>query len=604
MKIYKFPLFHHLIIISFVVGWNIIPAQRLEKDRVLASAGNKIITVGEFMKRFEMTPRVDRHETVSKLKEEFLYTLIQEKLWAEYAESQGLNTSPLVKISLREIKKMFARDELYKREVMSKIVIPNSELFAESRRCSFTLYLNYLVAKSRAEIDKLHSELAAGHSFTSILKQREEYKEQQKPIQVECGQVDSAREELFYSLEPGHFTSPVKTEAGWTIFYLKEKAAQKSVERNALLTSAKKIVEKRKYSHTYAAFNKKFLSGKNIKTDDKLFLKLSKYLGGKFKSKSAAAALNFYDIYSLNKNFTPLERKAPFVKFKKTPATIEDFLGFLAFRGIKLKTAGQDNLEKTLIGELHEFIRLEIIYREAVKRGLQDSPEAASALEMWRSNYLAQLSKKDLGNGIKVTSGEIISELNKIKSSGNINSVKVLIASTNELPSIENLLKSRSSSDNLEQAYQNLTDKRNIRLYKSRKFEPAANYLNFGLNENADIGELIGPVEYKSKYYLVEIFDKKKFIKPDSLNPTEKEGVRQALYFRKLRDRIDRKTIELSNKYGVKINYKLLGRIKVSNLSMVLMKYFGLGEKILAVPFVNEYYEWFNKWKNKDKTLP
>ena len=61
----------------------------------IATVGSKPISVDEFRFRYELTPQMFRgHETISnELKQEFLYTLIAEKLLASYGESISLDTS-------------------------------------------------------------------------------------------------------------------------------------------------------------------------------------------------------------------------------------------------------------------------------------------------------------------------------------------------------------------------------------------------------------------------------------------------------------------------------------------------------------------------------
>ena len=63
-----------------------------EKD-IIAKVGDKILTVDEFKYRFEFTPQINRiNSDQESAKDELLYTLISENLFAIEAQKRGLDT--------------------------------------------------------------------------------------------------------------------------------------------------------------------------------------------------------------------------------------------------------------------------------------------------------------------------------------------------------------------------------------------------------------------------------------------------------------------------------------------------------------------------------
>jgi len=92
-----------------------------QESDVIAEANNSKITSDEFLKRFELTPRVRSSANIDTQKTHFLYTLIAEKLWAEEARSQNLDTMDSYKYYISNLEKLLVRDALFKREIEEKV---------------------------------------------------------------------------------------------------------------------------------------------------------------------------------------------------------------------------------------------------------------------------------------------------------------------------------------------------------------------------------------------------------------------------------------------------------------------------------------------------
>src|SRR5574338_1270717 len=86
---------------------------------ILAKIGTEVITKDEFQSRYELTPQLFRENKKIKneLKEEFLYSLIAEKLLSLYGDEIKIDTTDIVKKNLKIFEEMLVRDALYKKEV-------------------------------------------------------------------------------------------------------------------------------------------------------------------------------------------------------------------------------------------------------------------------------------------------------------------------------------------------------------------------------------------------------------------------------------------------------------------------------------------------------
>ena len=95
-----------------------------EDYETIATTGSVQITIEEFHNRFEFMPHLNYSNNYpDTLKKEFLYSLIVEKLWTLEVTQLGFDTLDNVKYSLNTLEKMLVKDELFKQEVESEIMV-------------------------------------------------------------------------------------------------------------------------------------------------------------------------------------------------------------------------------------------------------------------------------------------------------------------------------------------------------------------------------------------------------------------------------------------------------------------------------------------------
>ncbi len=134
-----------IIVTLFLIFLNQSFAQN-EKD-VIAKIGDKILTVDEFKYRFEFTPQINRKSTdKDSAKEELLYTLIAENLFAIEAEKRGMDTLSVLKNNYIPLEKMFMRDALYKREIADKVDLDVNKFNKGLKLASYKCFVDYVFA--------------------------------------------------------------------------------------------------------------------------------------------------------------------------------------------------------------------------------------------------------------------------------------------------------------------------------------------------------------------------------------------------------------------------------------------------------------------------
>src|SRR5438093_1115469 len=124
MKLFSFiPILVFVSTISFPPSSPARSQPAAGKNSTVGRAGEIFISKDEFIRRFEMLPAPNRHRR-GRLEEEkltFLYSLIAEKLLAQEAIDRRLDRDSAFLQSYSEVRKMLARDELYREEVSRKV---------------------------------------------------------------------------------------------------------------------------------------------------------------------------------------------------------------------------------------------------------------------------------------------------------------------------------------------------------------------------------------------------------------------------------------------------------------------------------------------------
>ncbi|MFA7229221.1 MAG: hypothetical protein WC061_09305, partial [Melioribacteraceae bacterium] len=158
------------------VSWN----QAQQIDKVVARAGDAIITKEEFYKRYEFTPRI-KTETAfdqASFKKDLLLTMMGEKLLARAAREEKLESSRDYMIMMQYLRNIYLRDALYKIEIKDKIAVPDSELAKGRRRILKSFRTKFIFSTDEEEIRNIYSAIAGGASFDSLLDSRPEKYEQ------------------------------------------------------------------------------------------------------------------------------------------------------------------------------------------------------------------------------------------------------------------------------------------------------------------------------------------------------------------------------------------------------------------------------------------
>ena len=587
-----------------------------QTDSTIAKVGNENITAKQFINRFELMPQVySKENNPYTKKQDLLYSIIAEKLWAQQAEKMGMDTTELMQTTFKALENMFVRDALYKIEIGNKVQISDKELQTNLKRYFENLNLSVIFSPDSEKIFQFYNDMKKGAAFDSLYLLN---KIKLPPIDVTYGDMDPQAEDAVYQLKKDEHTKPLKSNTGWFIFKLNKKTERDHIQENIdeVLKKVKQKIEERKSGIYYDKFMNQFFKDKNVTTNGALFWSIAdKIIADMQRTKRVEKIPDTSNVYLSNKDVLGIEKQfgadsldMNFINFDKNPISVRQFLRLFAFQGFYSKDVSSKVLAAKLNGRVKTTIENELIAREGYKRGLENLPSVRADLAMWKDNYLAQLMKQKLLDSVHVTDDEAREIYNKINKQKMANSteVNVLEILTDSLDVVQEVLKDLKKGANF-RTLAKIHTKRKWTRAKGGEFGffPSSMYGNIGKKAaELKIGEVYGPIKTPEGYSIIKLIGKKE----DKVNlesfEKEKKQIKQQLFGDKSSKFIINYTVKLANKYGVKINNDLLNSIQPKDLSMYVYRYMGFGGRITAVPFTLPFIEWYKPWKDGEKIVP
>ena len=133
---------------------------------IVASVGSHTITAQEFLLNYEFGPAFPKREQNSK--REYLNYMIYEKLIALDGYRQGVDKTNDAKLSLAEMEGDLATEELYKRDVLSKVKISEESIQNGIAQNTKVYSVRWLYQRTNERIQDQVDLLGRGISFDSL----------------------------------------------------------------------------------------------------------------------------------------------------------------------------------------------------------------------------------------------------------------------------------------------------------------------------------------------------------------------------------------------------------------------------------------------------
>lgn len=588
-------------------------------DYVMATIGEKTISVNEFRMRYELSPfmSLKNNWNEDSVKYDFFYSLIAEKLWAMRAAEMGLEQNSNYAFYYKPLEEVILRDALFKQEVENKVKLSPDDINNGIIKYQTTLNTLLISSKDSSRLSGFYNEIKKPQDIDSLLTLHKDL--EQQTLEIKLGKLkDEEVEDFLYSLNIGAFTKPIKSEIGWVIFQIKDRTSSPiDLSDEKTLNELKRIIRSRRVEKRHGEYLKALLSGIKITADEKIFYaaadKIVKRLSLKTPHQKGndSTKLFFLDEGDYSGIRTDLGKNIlsnPLFSIYKKNVPLEDFLATLAFKEFGVISTDSVTVYRKLNQYLKIFIEEQLITSEAHKKNLLNEPAVKYELEMWKDNYLAQMLKVSYLDSVTVSDNEVFDYyLNKVAKDSNIMLLNLQLVSLGNLDEISEILDQIRDGKDFGALIKKY-GKTDLLVDENGEtgLKPLILLGDIGtVAGSLETNQLYGPVRRNDSYSLFKVIEKKE--SGDSLKisfESDKQMLRNQLRLQKLSDLLNKKTTEFASGKTFNVNENVLRNTGTIQVKMFVHRLMGFGGRIAAVPVTDNWTDWIDTYQLKKNLLP
>jgi hypothetical protein len=574
-------------------------------EPVLARAGGLFVSEREFLERFELTPGLYRHRksALEQEKLEFLLSMIAEKLLVQDALDRGLDREEITLRGVLEVTRMFARDELYRREVREKVSVSTQELNEGIRRARRVRLVRYLFFESEEEAKVVYSGLRTADDLRrlSIDSSMQVLRD---TASVLWGDAEPAIENAAFTLRRGEISPVVQAGDGWYILGFVSDRPNPGVQEltaSALRSRVESVIRSRKEGEKMQEFLAELMDRAGVYSPGEPFSSLASAVGEVLAESeealtpSAAAQVKGRLRGRLGDTVLVAGSRA---------WTAEEAVDLLASRGFVVRGEPRRRAGRRLYEAFREWSAKEVTEEEAVRRGLDRLPEVQRAVEPWRDALLAGRMKAVLGEHVTVTDAEVAAYSATLDPAWGVPVVRLRELRTATMERMREAFSALERGSTFEST---------VRRYSDDPRARANGGLTgpFPITERKPVGEIAwrlavgeryGPIRDSAGVLIFEVVEKQNV--PPHGDTARVTAAAAELLRMKQRRLVTMFLSQSANRRGFDLYQDRLARLSVSPVPMLAFRFLGFGGRMFAVPFVDPQLDWLNVEPPEEILLP
>lgn len=406
-----FPRWINVVCAACAFGFCFLPAcchRSKEAAPVLARAGDRCITVPQFVARCELALRPSLSGPSPEQKKRLLELLIDEKLLALEAEQQRLARDE----HLMEVTSLYAdlaaARALYAREVQGKVSLSPEEISTAARRMAEVRTVQFFLTKDRGQAEAAHQQLLANCSFAQVLAATGTLAPDTTRFRFHArwGDLEEALDEAVFGLQPGEISDVIKTSRGYVVCRVDSIARSHFLGETGageLHHKAAKILRARKEAARSAAYVKQLMGTKKVEVEEEAFAVLADALVRHidFSDRSLPPfaerqQLLSDDILVPSQKAIGTAAQMVVLRFSGGQWTISDVLRRWRVLHPPVDVSSPAACRASLVRILSTMVRDHFLAQEAHRRGLYKDPQVRAETELWRDYFLAHMMQERL----------------------------------------------------------------------------------------------------------------------------------------------------------------------------------------------------------------
>jgi parvulin-like peptidyl-prolyl isomerase len=604
--------FHTLLLALALCG--VFARAADQEEPILGRAGEAPITERAFRERFELTPGLYRQRGARREtdKQEVLYSMIAEKLLAQEALARRLDADSLYQRALSEVTKLLARDALYRREVSDKVVITDAELQQGIRRARKELRVKFLFLEDSSDAAFIRSRIASASDFdrVSLDSTISAYRD---TATILWGDADTTIEEAAYSLARGAVSKQLAAGQGFYIMTLEQSSPNArfaSLDAATQREQVLSVLRRRKEQVRTAEYLRTTLKEGSAYSPPSTFSTFARAVGevfaenGSSDPKGAQLTTEMGDQVRLRCSAILADT---ILVAGWTAWNVNQVTDLLVQRGFIIAGDAKRRAARRLYDVFWEWSSQELLAQEALRRGLDRSPEVQRDLAPWRDHYLAAMMKARAAAGSDVTDEEVYRYLAGRDAAAPMPRVKVRELRTATLDAMSEALTALEEGMPFEAVVQRWTSDSEARAANGvTPFFAITDRQPVGmLAARLQVGERYGPVRDSTGYVYFELLEKRNSADPGDTTAAAKfRDARAELMSLKARRQVSLFLAKAGQERGFEAYTDRLSQVKVSNVPMLTYRFLGFGGRMFAVPFVDPQVEWLTLEPPSDLVVP
>jgi parvulin-like peptidyl-prolyl isomerase len=580
-------------------------------DTYVAKAGEVFISEGEFLQRFELLPAFgrQRRSQLEAAKVELLYSMIAEKLLAQEAVSRNLDQDTLIRRAMAEIRKMLARDALYRQEIIEKVRVSPQETkrgIAQARKELFLTYL-YFENKDGAEFVRRQFQRPGDFDMFQIDSSMGAIRD---TVTLTWGNAEPAIEEAAYDLALGEVSPVVMQGNGYYILKLTEihksdyySSMQLEVLRERVTETLRLRAEKVRFD----AYLHEALEHKVAYALPRTFRVLLDSLMAALRSLPETTGSYLDQSTIENVRLRCREFLADtLVVVGSDHWTLGEILDRLSLKSFPLNSDNSPVIPHQLNTQIQVWAQQELLAQEALRRGLDLSPDVSRHMDMWRDYYLAEAMKELVRRDVTVSESDIWESLQSRDPSVAVPCVQIRELLTQRIDDMREALAQLEKGRPFDQ------------VVGEWSVDPAARSRGglsefFPITERPPIGEIAwrmrvgekyGPVTMSNGILLFELVAKKSTPPADTSFEARKKAAAGELLAQKRQRRLSLFLAQVAEQRGFALYGDRLRAISVTPVPMMTYRVLGFGGRIFAAPFVEKQLDWLSIEPPSTKIVP
>ncbi|MFN0157727.1 MAG: peptidyl-prolyl cis-trans isomerase [Bacteroidota bacterium] len=586
----------------------VVPAHATAQEKTaaenyVARAGSVFISEEEFIQRFEFLPALSRNrkQQLEAAKLELLYAMVAEKLLAQEAVERKLDEDTLFNSALLSIRKLLARDQLYREQISGRVTIPPAEIVEELRRTRQLVHVDFLFFDEENDAQFVRSGISTGADFDrmSVDSSLTGFRDTATVI---WSDADMAIEQAAYELKPGGISPVIVAGSGFYILRcvkITEASTYSHITAEALQEKVMARIRQRKEQSLVRQFIPSVLHGKTGYAKPEPFKLLARGLIEEYEKQAGEDSVTVIS----NEMTAVLRIKCQSLLFDtlvvagETYWNTDEVITMLLDKQFTVRRGQEKGIPVQLNNEIRFWVEQELLCQEGLRQALDQRPEVKKKIDVWRSAYLADMMKLYARKHVTVSEGEVWEYLRLQDTTIAVPQVKVRELRTSSLDEMNAALADLASGVSLEDVVRSQSNDPEAR-------KTGGETLFFSVTDRTPVGEIAAGMEEGERYGPLRVGDdvvyfellEKRVAKmeQESSLVARKEKAATELLASKYQGTLNKFLAQVARNKGVDIYMERLQQIKVTSIPMLVFRLLGFGGRMFAVPFVDPQLQWLN----------